>query len=444
MNTLTIKLKQHTPLIHFQHDQYGATLRASEVKPKLDKFIISNYIGSIPKCWKVGKTDALDFKIRIVTENDCAIQEKLPMYFGGIKGSRLASDISLEIFCLYEDLIKYIDENVDWDDFFLTNNFGTRQGKGYGSFSRFYNVGAPKNSTGGEDSNILNFIGKKIKSSNDKVWRVDSCFIVDNTKSSDWLSVMNRIDNVYRCMRGGINNRGLYFKSLMFSFAKSEKFYWDKRMIKELFYPIILNDQLKGNDPKSALLQKWTSFASKGKRTIYLNAHPKSDALLTSDSIKAEKYLFRDYLGLSTEEMWKIPFNKKITKRSNDVARFASPIMFKPIWHKDIWYVFLLHHEIPNSFTSKSFVVEGRTLKKKDGQDDRFAPYYNEYGTKKEKQIMMTYPEFTMTKYLNYIFNRDIKYEEHFNNPNRDDAKIILNDLNCLRKNFKSIEINSL
>ncbi len=42
MNTLTIKLKQHTPLIHFQHDQDGATLRASEVKPKLDKFIIKH------------------------------------------------------------------------------------------------------------------------------------------------------------------------------------------------------------------------------------------------------------------------------------------------------------------------------------------------------------------------------------------------------------------
>lgn len=37
---LEIKLKQHTPLIHFQHDQDGATLRASEVKPKLDKYIL--------------------------------------------------------------------------------------------------------------------------------------------------------------------------------------------------------------------------------------------------------------------------------------------------------------------------------------------------------------------------------------------------------------------
>ena len=37
MKTLTVTLKQHTPLIHFQPGQCGATLRASEVKPNLDK-----------------------------------------------------------------------------------------------------------------------------------------------------------------------------------------------------------------------------------------------------------------------------------------------------------------------------------------------------------------------------------------------------------------------
>jgi len=36
---LTFKLKQNTPLIHFHHDQHGATLRATELKPKLDRFL---------------------------------------------------------------------------------------------------------------------------------------------------------------------------------------------------------------------------------------------------------------------------------------------------------------------------------------------------------------------------------------------------------------------
>ena len=33
-------LKAHSPLIHFQHGSDGATLRVTEVKPKLDRYII--------------------------------------------------------------------------------------------------------------------------------------------------------------------------------------------------------------------------------------------------------------------------------------------------------------------------------------------------------------------------------------------------------------------
>ena len=66
MHKLEIKLKQHTPMIHFQHDQEGATLRASEVKPKLDRFILTR-LGNgdykkgceeaKSKGWLVGKGD---------------------------------------------------------------------------------------------------------------------------------------------------------------------------------------------------------------------------------------------------------------------------------------------------------------------------------------------------------------------------------------------------
>lgn len=47
MYQLNIQLKQHTPLIHFQHTQDGATLRATEVKPKLDCFLIEQHFGGI-------------------------------------------------------------------------------------------------------------------------------------------------------------------------------------------------------------------------------------------------------------------------------------------------------------------------------------------------------------------------------------------------------------
>jgi hypothetical protein len=69
MQTIYFKVKQHSPLIHFQHQQERATLRASEVKPKLDRFIINKY-GGVAELRKIhpdwfgsNKHDALDYKI---------------------------------------------------------------------------------------------------------------------------------------------------------------------------------------------------------------------------------------------------------------------------------------------------------------------------------------------------------------------------------------------
>ena len=42
MSKDTVILKQQTPLIHFQAEQEGAALRASELRPKIDKFIINS------------------------------------------------------------------------------------------------------------------------------------------------------------------------------------------------------------------------------------------------------------------------------------------------------------------------------------------------------------------------------------------------------------------
>ena len=71
--SLQLKLKQHTPLLHFQHDQEGATLRATEIKPKLDEFILltkgrkavhPEYFADADDADK----NALDYKLRISAE----------------------------------------------------------------------------------------------------------------------------------------------------------------------------------------------------------------------------------------------------------------------------------------------------------------------------------------------------------------------------------------
>lgn len=71
----TYYLTQQTPMIHFQHYEQGACLRASEVKPKLDRFIIKQMGGDKkidPSWWISPKTDdggnviqpALNYKLR--------------------------------------------------------------------------------------------------------------------------------------------------------------------------------------------------------------------------------------------------------------------------------------------------------------------------------------------------------------------------------------------
>lgn len=168
MKTLTVELKQHTPLIHFQHDQYGATLRASEVKPKLDRFILTK-LGNgdykkgcdiaKDKKWFVGKGEhpALDYKMKIkVNKNDYVnislnlktnregkyTTEDFPLLLANMGGRDLVDEllnfsmyknVYLDIFSIKDDLYKEIKEYVPY--FFANTNFGQRSNKGFGSFT---------------------------------------------------------------------------------------------------------------------------------------------------------------------------------------------------------------------------------------------------------------------------------------------------------------------
>lgn len=67
MYKLEFTLKQHTPIIHFQHDQDGATLRASEVKPKLDRFLTNDFVKYFQN--EAKPFDSVINKIRLCVKN---------------------------------------------------------------------------------------------------------------------------------------------------------------------------------------------------------------------------------------------------------------------------------------------------------------------------------------------------------------------------------------
>ena len=190
-------LRQQTPMIHFQHGEPGACLRASEVKPKLDRFLLEQLGGAEQvrhqhREWFIGKTDALDYKMRIcgsgnvsysteiysefqkILEDDeypptdteteyikRLISEHPRIHKGGFRicksyfgnQAKKSGDlkdyanavveqyketvfyrdgIDMTIICFHDALKQVIENCVH--AFFLIHNFGTRQNKGFGSF----------------------------------------------------------------------------------------------------------------------------------------------------------------------------------------------------------------------------------------------------------------------------------------------------------------------
>lgn len=131
-----------TPQIHFQWRMKGATLRASEVKPKLDKFICKSFAKKgteVPEEWYESKEHgALDYKIQIhrTTEKEWIDINKIKSYFPNVadkEGKRsIFSDCRLDVICHIPELAEYIEKNIK--KFFILNVFGARQSKGFGGF----------------------------------------------------------------------------------------------------------------------------------------------------------------------------------------------------------------------------------------------------------------------------------------------------------------------
>lgn len=156
-------LKQHTPIIHFQSEQSGATLRATELKPKFDRFICQTLKKVNSDIYKKYQTIIEDKNIfpeegigsnsyKISIENTAVNILSTPKayvnknketdktayqapYFADVSKSILSTaKIKVTIKSFNNDLLKLLDEVKDY--IFIYENFGTRQSKGFGSFLR--------------------------------------------------------------------------------------------------------------------------------------------------------------------------------------------------------------------------------------------------------------------------------------------------------------------
>jgi len=312
-NKIEFGLKQHTPIIHFQHDQNGATLRASELKPKIDRFIIHElkeinkeiyakykdlinkgnfpFQEKVPSKYKIRIIAASTDKPRLM--NFATAKPKSP-YFGDLLAIQ-NNNIKIEIFGFNKRLVELVVSVLPY--IFVYNNFGTRQSKGFGSF-------LPHNMNRDAMQNIL-------------FKKYDPLFLL---KLDDSNGAFEDINKNYQLLKSGLNYPK-YHKSKLFKYMCSKGARWEKRKIKE---------QLKRKYP--SIFGK-LAYSSKAKQNRIADCD--------SENNNREYRYIRAMLGLSENYEYKVDNTRgntdvrikkvkiRINDEKNEIQRFRSPITFK-------------------------------------------------------------------------------------------------------------------
>lgn len=379
-------LQQQTPMIHFQDKEPGATLRASEVKPKLDTFLIAKIGGikNIQSNWWIAydkeKNElihpALNYKLRFEASNDESNShpvytkktdkkgrtklEGVGAYFftetdeSKIKKSSYYQKIEMFIFSTEPTLLSMMDADT-LCEFFATHNFGFRQDKGFGSFI---------------------FLGNE----SDRKTPADSCSFAKNISnhyleivSNDTTRILGNIKTFWQEIKGGLNNPHI-----------KPPLYKRSFLMKEYFghlspYPH-LNDK---KAMKQALLNTGMFILDVNHIEDYDNERnpaPASIKLKPSAGISNAEYIrgllgfagfysFRNVqlryppTGINQEKHFDVTF----LVDGGKIQRFPAPILFKPIIEGNKTYVFLItNQEAFQQLSSQTVTLKPQVFEDKD------------------------------------------------------------------------------
>ena len=352
------KLVQHTPLIHFQHSEPHACLRATEVKPKLDRFLIEQlekddrFGDGRWKKWFVGdgSQQSFDYMMRITPNSEqvertqsieraIARAEHRPPntnlheihknYFGNMasgnniqdtiretfKESLLYKDgLTLTIRCFIPELLTLIDEHIR--GFFMMHNFGTRQRKGFGSFT--VDISTEPNAPKGFD-----LVGKYCP--NAYYCKLDGNVNADALLDAVWV--------LSAFLRSGFNRgEGNYVRGFVFRYFQREKnpLANDKAFVKQQVLRNVYNEATRGE-----------------------HLHPYGNNV---------RYRYvRGLLGTNENSRFcrapnaHTPVYDIYTHSAEGIERFPSPLLFKPIGK----FVFILPQKMPDEiFGSEFYILE--------------------------------------------------------------------------------------
>lgn len=204
----TYRLKAQSPLVHFQGYQLYATLRASEVKPRLDAFLRARAGERIDPSWEIRHNAhhaPLRYQMSIMRDSatlyvDFAKTPDFPAYYGRGFGRRLlVGDVQVNIVCLIPALRELIDEYID--EFFLTHNFGALQSRGFGSFTVEGREHTPD----------------EIAAALKRKFGVEHCYAIDAEKPFCTISILHSAIKS-GCNRTRDEGEGAYQRSLLFTY----------------------------------------------------------------------------------------------------------------------------------------------------------------------------------------------------------------------------------
>lgn len=323
-----IELQQLTPMWHFQPDLSGCCLRATEVKPKLDTFLLkkSSELAEYRIRNANGSKIALDYKLSFIAPDEktpCITRS--PLFFGNLGKQQKKmvfygkDPIEMHVFSFHKELIEAIKNNLC--EFFATHSFGTRQDKGFGFFF-------PKKENG--------LTGKP-----EDAYGAQYMF---KLPYKDFDSIFNAIHYFHKLIRSGINEGGCYYKSLMYFYARDisiksgKPIQWDKPTIRHHFelYTEVYKS-ICGQSPYSV-----KNFYVDKKKNKYPPREEMMNEYRKCSSEKCQKWLFRDALGLAGAQVWKA-YDDKISIKAHDrnFTRFKSPVLYRPVIKGDECIVYI-------------------------------------------------------------------------------------------------------
>lgn len=329
---LELDLKCHAPIIHFQPstNAKGATLRASEVKPKFDRYL------RMKEADNLRNYNILSYKMRFIGSKKIVIDSKeadenviIPMYYAKDQKRMVITNPKMTITCfdpvLQKLIVKYI------KNFFIVTNFGAAQGKGYGSFTVIDE----------EQSEIETILREEFGLQT--LYKMDCVQLCNGLDEITKIKTIFRIiENFYKITKAGINHNG-YIKGFLFKYMSDKGIKNEKASLKTeiIDNPFFLQKKVVKKNPQTTELK--------------------------------ERYV-RALLGLSSSFSFKdqrrtgggtVDVNIKISHANETIERFPSPLTFKVINNT----IYIIPKEIDERMWGEKFIFTYELDKREENID---------------------------------------------------------------------------